>query len=299
VDIVVGGPPCQGFSVAGRRLEDYLQDERNHQVFNFLDIVEGISPKAFVMENVRGITTTGQKDGYSILNQLINRIQHMGYKAKWQVLNAENYYVPQRRRRMFLVGVRNELGNFEFPYAQCGENSDLFSIKRKFTTVREALDDLPYPNDGSFLIYDKTPKGWFQRLMRTNATGVDGHSTTKHSPEFIVKLAEQKLGSKLYPNWNHSWVKFDPDEIAPTIKENHRAPGVHYERPMCISPRECARLQAMPDSFTLAGNKTQRLIQVGNAVPPLLAAAVATELGNALGVRVDSPYGIPVNLLVE
>jgi DNA (cytosine-5)-methyltransferase 1 len=285
-DVVVGGPPCQGFSVAGKRLDDYLHDERNHQVFNYLDIIEKIKPKAFVMENVRGITTTGQKDKLSILNQLIGKFDNLGYNVTWQVMNAEDFYVPQRRRRMFLVGVQKNLGKFKFPLPLCGKN-DLFSELSDYVTVREAIGDLPYPNDGSFDEYDKNAGGWYQKFMRLESNGVQAHFITKHKPEFVERLQNQKLGDKLYPNWNHSWVKFHPDRIAPTIKENHRAPGVHYHRPMCISSRECARLQSMPDKFILSGTKSQTLVQVGNAVPPLLAAAVAKSLAEVFKINTN------------
>ena len=292
VDVVVGGPPCQGFSVAGKRLDDYLQDQRNHQAFNFIEIVAGLRPKAFVMENVRGITTTGQKDKNSILNQLIERYRLLGYQVQWQVLNAEEYFVPQKRRRMFMVGLRSEYPRFTFPAPQCSESSGLFEAAHRYTTVRQAIGDLPDPNDGSNLDYTSEPEGWYRRLMRDGSKGVQAHSITKHSSDFTERLRAQSLGSKLYPKWNHSWVKFHPDSVAPTIKENHRAPGVHYSRPMCISPRECARLQSMPDRFVVCGTKTQRLIQIGNAVPPLLAAAVATAMTESLGVNCPNPCGV-------
>jgi DNA (cytosine-5)-methyltransferase 1 len=266
-----------------------MADERNHQVFNFVDIVKGIMPKAFVMENVRGITQTGQKDKNSIINQLIGKFSKLGYKAVWRVLSADEYGVPQKRRRLFLVGVRKELKHFEFPLPTHSDKEDLFINLKPLVTVREAIDDLPSPNNGSLLSYDKKISSNYQKLMRLNSEGVDAHSITKHSPEFVEKLKAQGLGEKLYPKWNHSWVKFHPDKVAPTIKENHRAPGVHYERPMCISPRECARLQSMPDRFFLLGNKTERLVQVGNAVPPFLAAAVARSIAEAMsdeGIRI-------------
>ncbi len=292
VDVVVGGPPCQGFSVAGNRLEDYLKDGRNHQVFNYLDIVSGLRPRAFVMENVRGITTTGQRDKNSILNQLIAKFQKMGYAVDWRVLNAEDYFVPQKRRRMFMVGMRQGEARYEFPVPQCSYEEGLFSGRHHCTTVRQAIGDLPEPNDGSMQEYGMAPDGWYQRLMREGSCGVQAHSATKHSREFTARLRKQALGAKLYPNWNHSWVKFHPDSVAPTIKENHRAPGVHYSRPMCISPRECARLQSMPDRFVVSGTKTQRLIQIGNAVPPLLASAVATSLCVSLRINCPVLFGV-------
>lgn len=291
-EIVVGGPPCQGFSVAGKRLDDFLDDERNHQVFNYLDIIENIKPKAFVMENVRGITTTGQKDKFSILAQLIDRFHSLGYKTKWKILNAEDFYVPQRRRRMFLVGIIKQLDDFNFPEPQCSDTLDLFEKKSEFVTVKQAIEDLPYPNDGSFEVYSSEGNDWFQRLMRDGTKGVQAHFITNHKAEFIKRLEAQKIGDNLYPKWNHSWVKLNPNSLAPTIKENHRAPAVHYSRPMCISPRECARLQAMPDRFILSGNKTQCLIQVGNAVPPMLSAAIATSLAEPLGVKISNRYGV-------
>lgn len=291
VDIVVGGPPCQGFSVAGKRLESYLSDERNLQVRNFFDIIDGIRPQMFVMENVSGIVTTGQTQRSELLDQLSEKYWEIGYKTAWRVLHAEDFFVPQKRRRMFYVGWRESNSEFIFPVPQCSNDDELFA-RCTFTTVAEAIADLPCPNDGSFVEYNARATNWYQELMRENSDGIQAHFETRHSDEMIQKIKNVGIGQRLYPKFNHSWRKFDPNLPAPTIKENHRAPGLHYSRPSSISTRECARLQSMPDSFNLLGTKSQSLVQVGNAVPPLLSAAVATSCADTLRVNKLNRYGV-------
>jgi len=291
VDVIVGGPPCQGFSVAGKRLDDYLEDPRNHQVFYFYDLVEKIKPIAFVMENVRGIGHTGQSTKFDILSQLQEKFNKIGYTSSFKVLKSEDFFVPQKRRRMFLVGVLEGAQNFKFPTPQTNTHENLFD-KKSIVTVREAIDDLPYPNNGQFIKYQSQANCWYQKLMREASEGVTSHFITRHGDEFIERIKAQKIGKPLFSTWNHSWVKLDPNSIAPTIKENHRAPGIHYERPMSISTRECARLQSMPDRFYLTGTKSQSLVQVGNAVPPLLGAAVATSLATTLGINSINRFGV-------
>ena len=291
VEVVVGGPPCQGFSVAGKRLDDYLNDPRNHQVFNFYDIVDRLRPLAFVMENVRGIGHTGQSKKFDILSQLQHRFFELGYESSFKVLHSEDFWVPQKRRRMFLVGTRKHDKRFTFPVPQCSADNTLFE-KSGIVTVRDAISDLPYPNDGTLVHYDVETFHWYQNLMREKSVGVTAHFATKHGEDFVEKIKAQEIGKPLFSTWNHSWVKLNPDSIAPTIKENHRAPGIHYERPMSISTRECARLQSMPDRFQLTGSKSQSLIQVGNAVPPLLGAAVATNLAKLFGINRVNEFGV-------
>jgi DNA (cytosine-5)-methyltransferase 1 len=114
----------------------------------------------------------------------------------------------------------------------------------------------------------------------------------------VERLKEQKVGTRLYPNWNHSWHRLDPEKPSPAVKENHRAPFVHFSEPRATSPRECARLQTVPDSYVFLGTKTAQLIMIGNAVPAILSAHVATEIARQVfNVEPPTPWDVKNNPL--
>ena len=289
-DVIIGGPPCQGFSAAGRRLDSYRQDPRNRQVFEFQRFVFEMRPKAFLMENVSGIKTTGQSKKNELLDLLISEYEAAGYRVAWQVVNSARFRVPQRRKRMVMIGTREEAPVFGFPDAPTGGRSDLFRQPEPWVTVRDALSDLPTPIDEDPQPYRTEPQTPLQAFLRGEADVLHNHLVTNHNPETVQKLESQKVGTRLY-DWNHSWYRLNPDEPSPTIKMNNRAPAVHHSEPRLISPRECARLQTIPDGVVLAGNKTQQLRQVGNAVPPILAAHLATAISEQVfGLTPPSPW---------
>lgn len=275
-DVIVGGPPCQGFSAAGKRLESYTHDPRNQQVLEYLRFVREIRPRVFVMENVSGIRTTGQDRQNQLLDHLIKCYEELGYRIAWKVVNSASYRVPQKRKRFVMVGVSGS-GAFTFPDPPSDGRGDLFSSGEPMLTAADALSDLPTPVRAEPQDYGSEPVTALQRFLRQGSLGVYNHLVTKHSDETVARLEQQEVGGRLY-DWNHSWIKLDPNAPAPTIKMNNRAPAVHYTEPRLISPRECARLQTIPDRVILAGNKTQQLVQVGNAVPSIMAAHLATAV---------------------
>jgi len=288
-DVIIGGPPCQGFSHAGKRLESVQDDTRNEQVRHFLKFVKIIRPKVFLMENVSGILVTGQQKKNDLLNFLIDKYQALGYKTSWKVLNSADYRVPQRRKRLFLIGLLDNEKAFTFPEPSCGETFDLFSNAEPFYTVGDALNDLPTPEEDEPQNYEEKPKTNLQKFLRVNSTALHNHLVTKHGKEMLIKLKKQKTGTRLYPNWNHSWYRLDPSKPSPAVKENHRAPFVHFAEPRATSPRECARLQTIPDHYILLGTKTAQLIMVGNAVPPILSAHIATGIAQQY-FKIEIPY---------
>jgi DNA (cytosine-5)-methyltransferase 1 len=220
---------------------------------------------------------TGQKKERHIIDFLIEEFENTGYSCNGQVLTSSDFRTPQKRKRFFLVGLKGKK-RFSFPAPICGSESDLFTTGEPYRTVGEALSDLPPPQKNSKIEYSSSPKSKLQRFLRDGSDGVYNHIETKHSLEMIEKLRAQLPGTCLYPNWNHSWYKLLEDKPANTIKENHRATSVHYKDPRCISPRECARLQTLPDSLILLGTKTEQLIMVGNAVPSILSAHIASSI---------------------
>lgn len=286
VQVIVGGPPCQGFSHAGPRLRD---DPRNQMVLEYLRFVEAIRPAAFVMENVSGLLTTAQSRKGELIEELQENYARLGYATTWRVLNSVDFRVPQKRRRLILVGIQGTKA-FEFPESPCGSEERLFSFPERVQTVSEALDDMPSPIADDPQPYDQDPRTWLQRFLRRGSNALHNHLQTKHSEDVLERIRLQRQGTRLYPSWNHSWFRLDPELPSPAVKENHRAPFVHHREHRATSPRECARLQTFPDRFVFSGTKTDQLIQIGNAVPCLLAAHIATALATQLGVRVPQPW---------
>lgn len=291
-DVIVGGPPCQGFSKAGKRTG---VDPRNLEVWNYLKMVRELQPMAFVMENVDGLLTTGQSERGQLAAELQSEFESAGYVVRAELLDAVNYNVPQRRKRIVMVGIRGKSAPFAFPAPLSPEEHTLLTRGRPINTVLDALGDVPTPTDRNPQPYTKQSRTWLQRFLRLGSPGLYEHSITHHGDDMVMRLQAQKTGTRLYPNWNHSWYRLDPSRPSPTVKENHRAPFVHFSEPRVTSPRECARLQTFPDRYRILGTKTAQLIQVGNAVPALLAAAVATALAHALNEDrlITAPNGVP------
>lgn len=279
IDVVVGGPPCQGFSHAGPRT---ARDERRQHVWQFARVVSELCPRAFVMENVNGLLVTGQRTRGQLLDRLARFYAKHGYSVASQVLDAADYLVPQRRRRLFIVGVRD--ATFEFPAPSSRADPGLFRAAGPLSTVGDALGDVPAPSGAPSQAYGLAPRGWLQEFLRHGSDGLRNHTPSRHGPDMLQRLSRQVPGTRLYPNWNHSWFRLVLAQPSPAVKENHRAPFVHPTEPRVTTPRECARLQTFPDGFVFEGTKTAQLIQIGNAVPVLLGFAVASALAAALRV---------------
>jgi len=272
IDIVIGGPPCQGMSLSGFRK---LEDPRNRLYLSFIRLVSEIKPKAFVIENVPGLV--GLYKG-AIRDSIIEEFSNLGYTVKYQVVCAVDYGVPQRRNRVFFIGIRGNVNGFEFPLAYDNE-----------VTCEQALSDLPPLIDtlGEIeQLYDTEPQNDYQRRMRKGSQLVKNHIAAAHSDSVrsIIALVPDGGNYKDLPeeyrntrNFNVAWTRFSRNKPAPTIDTGHRH-HFHYEYNRVPTVRECARLQSFPDSFTFYGNKTEQFKQVGNAVPPLMAQAIAEAL---------------------
>lgn len=275
VDIVIGGPPCEGFSIANVKRK--VGDPRNMLIFHFARIVNEIQPHFFVMENVVGLLSLG---GGLYVKKLLETFSTYGYKVQYKILNAARYGVPQFRRRVIFIG--NNIGSpITFPRETHFEDGHLTIYGRAlkpYVTVYDAIYDLPAPTVDGRVYYDKEPFNEYQELMRSPKGWTTGHILTKHRKDVIQRLNKLKYGETLYPKFKHSWLRLNPQAPAPTVKENHNAPAVHPEQPRILTPRECARLQSFPDWFDFPAPKSIQLKLVGDAVPPLLAKAVAQEI---------------------
>ncbi|MFB6092516.1 MAG: DNA cytosine methyltransferase [Haloquadratum sp.] len=254
VDAVIGGPPCKGFSIAGHRDPD---DERNYLVGAFIDFVAYVQPDAFVMENVPGIKSM---EGGDTLRAILEGFERAGYeKPAYETLNAADYGVPQKRRRVIFRGRRDD-GVPSYPERTHGPAQQATLSGRRlepYVTAAEAL-------------------------LATDVAGLPNHEKTDHSEEMVKRISAVEPGESLYESYGDSWRRLRRDEPSITIKENHNAPFIHPEEDRVGTVRECAILQSFPDDYVFCGPKSTQLKVVGNAVPPTLAEAIADALARDL-----------------
>lgn len=284
IDVVLGGPPCQGFSHAGDRDPD---DERNELVYHFHGIVDDVQPEFFVMENVPGLKNRHKPKEDPFIQQLQERFNESGYQISVFELNAMNYGVPQKRKRLFIVG-NNRGETVHRPKATHGNQTDLTMSRQPVVTVEDGIMDLPAPIREEPQDYDQEVEGDYQELMRKGSDAVYNHTPADHKEETIEKMKEQEPGEGLY-DWNHSWIRLELDSTSPTVKANNRAPSVHPVENRVTTPRECARLQSFPDRYVFEGTKTSQLEQIGNAVPPLLARSLAEVVAEGMAATQPTP----------
>ena len=282
VDLVIGGPPCQGFSLTGSR---DINDTRNTLYLAVVKSVKKFKPKAFLIENVPGIATLY---GGIVKEQIINTFEDIGYRVTVtdKPLIAADYGVPQIRKRMFFVGIREDIReiigeNFVFPRPT--------HLPINHVTCKEALSDLQSREDELGTeedYYVNEPTSEYQKMMRKNSSKLYNHVATKHTEmvKNTIALVPDGGNHKDLPNgvggsrkFNEAWTRYASDRPSRTIDTGHRN-HFHYKYNRVPTIRENARLQSFPDDFIFLGTKTQQNRQVGNAVPPLLAYNIAKEL---------------------
>lgn len=311
VDIVMGGPPCQGFSIAAsnrRKMDDF----RNTLYRHFLRVVKLVEPTVVLIENVKEIERYKLPDGTKIVADIEQFLANLGYVFDHQIVDCRNYGIPQDRRRFFFLAVKKQA---------IRQTVDIKSFLHRFETAEisfyEAIDDLPvvkpkqFPEDAT-MSYDQEPHNAYQRRMRGNTEVLHNHVPMRHTDktvqkfEFILANHEQKtqlqLPDELKPrvrgnlseistsaySQNHRII--DGNKVSPTITASFYSSFIHPTQPRNLTVREAARIQTFPDSFIFMGKKTtlsKKLLakkgifeelhldqfnQVGNAVPPLMAS---------------------------
>lgn len=273
VDVVIGGPPCQGFSQKGAR--NILDDERNFLFKYYLKVVQYLKPKYFLMENVPNLLTANKG---SFKQDIYHEFESIGYKLDSAILNAFDYGVPQTRRRAFILGSLNEqlslpLGFFEK------------------VTAWDAISDLAFLESGEgseeqdYLLPISTN---YQKVMRANSEKLYNHVVTKHSSLALerLELIPPEKGKETLPKehltksiYSGTWSRIVKSEPSVTITTRFDTPSsgrfTHPYLHRAITIREAARLQSFPDDFVFYGPKTSQMKQVGNAVPPILANRIA------------------------
>lgn len=273
IDVIIAGPPCQGFSLTGARKEE---DERNKLFYSVFKLANRLQPKAVIIENVPGLATLyGGKAKEAIQEEFAK----LGFTLNFKVLYAPDYEVPQIRRRVFFVGLSPELGKFEFPKAVLSEEN--------YNTCKIAIDDLPTRENelGEEIDkYSQEPISEYQKRMRGDNQTLYNHVSTKHTDLVISVIRQVPEGGnhKNLPKgvgesrkFNEAWTRYHSNKPSKTIDTGHRN-HFHYRLDRVPTVRESARLQSFPDHFRFIGNKTQQNRQVENTVPPLLGYHVAS-----------------------
>ena len=302
IHILLGGPPCQGFSFLGKRL---LDDPRNVHVMDFLRLVKELKPLVAIMENVPLIITN---HGGAVINEVCDSLSSIGYSSCADVLQANEYGIPQIRRRAFVIAYRSDLGVApEVPrrtHERVGSASELLgavgrmrfdAAKLPYVSVEEAIGDLPSLRAGDgeeVAYYSGPPLSEYQRLLRESSVAVFNHRSRSHSKKFLEKVSviEEGSANKDLPSelrfsdnyYSQAYARLGRHGLANTITTYFANPGsgrfLHYQELRSITVREAARLQSFPDRFVFDGDMTAQMRHVGNAVPPLLAAAIRNKV---------------------
>jgi DNA (cytosine-5)-methyltransferase 1 len=281
VDIVCGSPPCQGFSNEGYKRR---HDPRNNLVWTFLEIVKKIQPRAWVFENVPGFQRS--YGGYHY-HQLMAELKNWDYQFSDFILDAANYGVPQNRQRFVLIAARDFKPKPPVPTHAI--DGDLISDNQ--LTIWDAISDLPKPSLGDRVGeygYDSGASNPFQSWARKNSARVFNHTTQKHSRRVLEKIRAVPEGSdmsKIVGRFSENRVHYcggyrraPKDRPSWTAYWTRGMTSIHPEQHRFLSPRECARIQSFPDRFVFHGSTIENYTQVCNAVPPILARAIAVSV---------------------
>ena len=250
IDVVIGGPPCQGFSIAGNIGRKFVDDPRNRLFKEFVRVVKVIKPKFFVMENVARLYT--HKKGET-RNEIIKDFEKLGYKVDCKILNSADYGVPQIRNRAIFIG--------------SAENIEIkFPVKgvEKYISVKEALSKYP-------------------KLESGQESSIPNHISMSHSAQMLKKMSyvtdggdRNEIPVKIRPTSGdvRKYIKYASDKPSVCVTGDMRK-IFHYEQNRALTVRELAKLQSFPDNFVFKGNRISQQQQVGNSVPPKMAEAIA------------------------
>lgn len=279
LDVLVGGPPCQGYSLAGPR---NVHDDRNGLYEAMVKLAKLTKPKIVVLENVPGLLTLYDGKGSQ---RILDDFTDLGYNITAKILYAPQFGIPQIRKRVFFVGLLDSDTSFKFPTP--------IVDKEDFVTCEQAISDLPSLSDNignDFVEYTTPPVTLYQQIMRKDSKGIFNHIGTNHA-EKTIKLISMVPEGKNYKSlpepycyqfkYNEALTRYHSKKPSLTINTGHRS-HFHYKWNRIPTVRESARLQSFPDDFIFYGNKTEQYRQVGNAVPPMLGKVLACQLSKYL-----------------
>ncbi|MFK8212438.1 MULTISPECIES: DNA cytosine methyltransferase [unclassified Haloferax] len=318
VDVIVGGPPCQGFSSIRPDRGDDVEDERNGLYSDFIEYVSHYEPDFFIMENVVGLAT--HEDGDTI-SQILEDAKNIGYSADWRILNGANFGLPQRRERLIMIGAADEQ-DIEFPEPTHQANGRTIGYRDKTKvittqptlsnfrdaealpearTIMDAIGDLPKLEAGEEAIeYTEPPQNRYQAALRQGSERLTLHKATNHGDNMmtiirnsgpnkqttIENLKESDevddVENYIKTGYSSSYSRLDADLPSVTMTVNFIHPAsnkcIHPNQDRALTPREGARIQSFPDTFEFFGSRSDIVEQIGNAVPPLLGRVLAEHV---------------------
>lgn len=302
IDGIIGGPPCQGFSLSGNRDKN---DPRNSLFMDFVRFVNHYRPKFFVMENVTGILSMVTKTGESVKEVILREYKNIGYNVEIFQLNAAEFGVPQSRARVFFIGLRSDIGYNRDKIAPVG-----YLFGRDQVSIEDAIMDLPKLKSGEgqeVSDYTLNPVNDYQKWARIESRQVYNHVAMRHTPRLVERFSHigygqsvadvdaefqqrqrgdaTKISGKVYSQNN---MRPYPNKPSPTIPASFQSNFIHPYENRNYTAREGARLQSFPDSYIFKGKRTtmsweknlSQYQQIGNAVPPLLAKAIAKKIAD-------------------
>lgn len=278
VDVLIAGVPCQGFSLNNRKR--HQQDDRNFLYQEFIRFVKKLQPQCVVVENVSGMKSAG--DFVQIIEKELSQAGNMDVKS--QLLFAPDFGVPQKRQRLFFIGIKNK--DFDFSKIKKTHGA---GTKKKYVTIREAIGDLPsLKKNESKTTYKKMPFSAYQKWARKNSNAAANTFTNHHAPNHpaatIQKIKNTIPGNPMYSRFKQrirlSWDGLSPTQVSGGIRPQFQLGHPEDNRGLTI--RERCRIQSFPDDFEVKGGVVQARVQTGNAVPPLLAKAIAKAIKNEL-----------------
>lgn len=284
IDLIAGGPPCQGFSMANG-WSRHIDNSNNGFVWYFVKWVRQIKPKVFLMENVIGFAAI---DGGRLKDTLLNKFREIGYSnADIYTIDAANYGVPQHRRRVFLIGFLNK-NKYEIPKQKFGTDMPFVTVADAIIGDLPPIEPLPGKNKTN---YTAEPSNYYQHKIRNSKKLLYNHITTNCAEHIREKFSwipqgcnwesiKDKIGIKV--QYSSLYKRLDPNKPSITMSNYRKSMIIHPIENRLLSVREAARLQSFRDSYIFESGISSMQQQVGNAVPPLLAKAVAKQIKKML-----------------
>lgn len=289
-DVIIGGPPCQGFSMAGARIrEGFIDDPRNYLFKHYFNVVKNVKPKVFIMENVKGIKTMQNGKIFEEIQKIFqdsNRLDGQPYHLYCRIIKAVNFGIPQKRERMIIIGTTIDNVDIEKLW-----NLTIEDIKKEYptyfdmVTVMDAIGNMPSPTiDG--VVLNPKPVTNYQKYLASSSDILTNHTKTNHSKLAIERMNQIDNGQnftvleeKINSVHSGAYGRLCWDEQAPTITTRFDTPAggrfIHPCDNRTLTPREAARIQSFPDDFVFYGNKTTICKTIGNAVPPKISFFLA------------------------
>lgn len=291
VDVIIGGPPCQGFSMAGARIRQnsFVNDPRNYLFKQYLKVVQIVKPKVFIIENVKGILSMNNGDIFKEIIKVFSDSENFNgdrYYLHYKVVKGVEFGIPQKRERVIIIGRKNADFDFE-KYLEIAKNAVLAKYPNFYNkvTVKDAISNLPEPSE-SGIISNPSPETDYQKFLSCSGKTITNHNRFKLTQKALDRVKQIKPGQnytslkeEIHSVHSGSYGRLEWDGVAPTITTRFDTPSggqfIHPSEDRMITPREAARIQSFPDDFVFKGTKSIVCKTIGNAVPPKIAYTFA------------------------